>query len=258
MAKNNHSSSRTISSGCHSRKDIQTVQSFPRNGLLADNLGLPLQVLRSQVSNTKERSCSYIVSSVKLHHKTITFEQHGSAPNFQGDRLTLCTCKHQMRASQSAEKWQSTWVAGFTSRTIHNGKHWLFYLAKIDTAYESHAELWKSMRASSRNAKAAHTHFLGDLFKPKTPLPTGKSRFTPSRYVKPTIHAHRQHQSDKGWQNDINYKHASRYRHPPLLVSDPQHTYLWDEPTIYYAQNHCRNYLKWSSLQELIAQLRKV
>jgi hypothetical protein len=196
---------------------------------------------------------------VKWSHETATFEQHGSAPNFQGDVLTLCTCKHHMRASRAAEDWRGIWLAGFTSRTILDGKHCLFYLGKIESAHESHADLWTSMEAISRRAKAAHTHYLGDLFKPKTPTPSADARFSPLRYVSPHLHAHRWRDEDgwhNGWHNDISYHLADQYGHPPLLVADPRLTFIWNEPMIYFAEDHCRNYLKWSSLRELLAQLR--
>jgi hypothetical protein len=194
---------------------------------------------------------------VKLNHETTTFEQYGSAPNFQGGVLTLCTCKHQMRATQSNEGWAGVWLAGFTSRTIHEGRHWLFYLAKIKSAHESHADLWEALKADVRNAKAADRNFLGDIFKPKPPIPTGKARYSPSRYIMPSFHAHRQHAGDNGWRNDIRYKHTDKYGDPPLLVADPQQTFLWDEPTIHFSQNHCRNFHKWPSLTDFVSNLRE-
>jgi hypothetical protein len=63
--------------------------------------------------------------------------------------------------------------------------------------------------------------FLGDIFRPKSPQPTGKARYSPSRYVTPTTHAHRQHRGDKDWHNDINYYLAEKYGHPARLVADP-------------------------------------
>ena len=60
------------------------------------------------------------------------------------------------------------------------------------------------------------------------------------------------------WHNDINYHLAHKYDHPALLVADPRRTFIWNEPIIYLAHDHCRNYLKWSSLQELLALLRGV
>jgi hypothetical protein len=247
-----------LSRECHASPVVQTIQPFPADGLLAKNLNLPLPVLKMQIGETQGRTCSYVVRSVRLDQKAQRFEQHGSAPNFQGDVLTLCTCKHQMRASLPTEKWGSVWIVGFTSRTIHEGRHWLFYLAQIESAYESHADLWMATKAKSRNAKAAHAHFLGDLFKPKTPIPTGNARFSHSRYISPNLHAHRTRNEDgwhNGWHNDINYRHAETYRHPALLVADPRRTFLWEEPTIYLNQKHCRNFFKWPSLQKLFSQL---
>ena len=87
-------------SGCQTTKETQTVQPFPISGPLAENLGLPLPVLKAEIGKAEARTHSYVLSSVKLDHETTTFEQHGSAPNFQGGVLTLCTCKHQMRATQ--------------------------------------------------------------------------------------------------------------------------------------------------------------
>jgi hypothetical protein len=261
MKERDRCSSRKPAAGCLSATDIQTVQPFPSDGQLGRNLGLPLPLLMARIGQLNDRAYSYVIRTVKWDHETATFEQHGSAPNFQGDVLTLCTCKHQMRASQTAEDWRSVWLAGFTSRTIHDKKHWLFCLAKIESAYQSHADLWTEMRAGTRNAKAAHFHFLGDIFKPKSPLPIADARFSPLRYVSPHRHAHRWRDEDgwhNDWHNDINYHLANKYGHPLLLVADARRTFIWNEPMIYFAQDHCRNYLKWSSLQELVALLRGV
>ena len=117
------------------------------------------------------------------------------------------------------------------------------------------------MRAGSRNAKAAHVHFLGDIFKPKTPPPAADARFSPIRYVSPTLHAHRWRDEGgwhNGWYNNINYHLADKYGHPPLLVADPRKTFIWNEPMIYFDDDHCRNYRRWSSLQKLVAQFRSI
>src|SRR4029077_19120898 len=165
--------------GCMPAADIQTFQPFPSEGRLRNNLGLPLPILTARLRQLNDRGYSYVVRTVKWDHDTATFEQQGSAPNFQGDVLTLFNVKQHMRASQAAGDWQGVWLAGFTSRAIYNGKHWLFYLARIETAHESHAALWTSMTPVSRRAKAAPVNYLGDLFKPKIPLPIADSRFSP-------------------------------------------------------------------------------
>lgn len=257
MKKNERCSKPTHSSDCHAPRSIQKVQPFPETGFLADNSNLPLGIVEGRIRKIRDRAYSYVVRTVNLKPNTLGFEQHGSAPNFQGDVLTLCTCKHQMRSRRSADDWLGIWIAGFTSRTIYNGKHWLFYLAKVESAHDSHSDLWSSMDAATRNAKAAHVHFLGDIFKPKTPPPNGNARFSPSRYVRPPFHAHRQHLSDMGWHNDINYHLASQTHHPPLLVADPKQTFMWEEPMIFFSEDHCRDYHKWSSLQDLCEHLQE-
>ena len=259
MQDRDHCSSRKANAGCQTVNDIQTIQPFPTSGQLGKNTGLPLSVLVARLGQLKGRAYSYIVRTVEWDHVTMIFEQYGSAPNFQGDHLTLCTCKHQLRSRLSAGEWEDdVWLAGFTSRTIHDGKHWLFFLAKVETAHESHSDLWSSKDADFRKDKAAHLHYLGDLFKPTTPKPTGDARFSASRYLMPSVHAHRQYPGDDGWKNDINYRHAVTSSHAPLLVADPHLTFLWEEPMIFFApKNHCRDYHKWSSVQELMAQLRE-
>lgn len=257
MQNQNRSSKTIASSDYHAPQAILTVQPFPEAGKLADNSNLPLGILAGRTHKVRDEAFSYVVRTVNLKPHTLGFEQHGSAPNFQGDVLTLCTCKHQMRSRRSVDDWMGVWIAGFTSRTIHDGRHWLFYLAKVESAHDSHSDLWNHLDANTRNAKAAHIHFLGDNFKPKSPRPTGNARFSPSRYVIPSVHAHRQDRSDTGWHNDINYHLASKSRHPPLLVADPKRTFMWDEPMIFFAEDHCRDYFKWSSLEDLVAQLRE-
>jgi hypothetical protein len=255
MKHHNRCSPVKTANGCHSVHDDQKIQAFPRNGILAENANLPLPILASKMQRVAGKAYSYVVSTVTLNHAT-NFEQTGSAPNFQGDVLTLCTCKHQMRSRLSIQEWEDdVWLAGFTSRTIHDGRHWLFFLAKVETAYESHSDLWNDVDAVYRREKAAHLHYLGDLFKPTTPKPTGHSRFSPSRYLMPSDHAHRQYPSDEGWKNDIHYWNAS-IRHPPLLVTGQRLTFLWEEPMIYFARKkHCRDYHKWASLQQLMVLL---
>jgi hypothetical protein len=142
MKQHDRSSKTIASSGCHNTQAIQTVQPFPETGLLADNSNLPLAILAERIRKFRGRAYSYVVRTVNLKPNTLGFEQHGSAPNFQSDVLTLCTCKHQMRSRLSGDQWQDdVWIVGFTSRTIYAGKHWLFYLAKVKSAHDSHTDL---------------------------------------------------------------------------------------------------------------------
>ena len=249
----------TVQGGCSSKRRDDKFQAFPQGGILAGNADLPFALLLKTLRQEQTRVCSYIIRTVSLNHDTGTFEHSGSAPNFQGDMLTLCTCKHQMRSTRTVDEWTEMWIAGFTSRTKElNGKHWLFYLAEIESAYESHAQLWNVLPAKARNAKSAQSHYLGDVFKPIAPLPDGEAQFSPTNYVAPNFHSHRQNEEDDGWHKDINYIHTMSGRRPPLLVANPQHTYLWQEPVIYLDQDHCRDFSKWDTLQELLPHLHEV
>ncbi len=231
------------------------VQPFPRGGTLGRNLDLTLSQLVRKVGRSKQGGVSYILSSVKLHRAALLFEQHGSAPNFQGDFLTLCTCKHQMWSSLDTAEWEGKWVAGFTSRCIYQGRHWLFFLARVATAHESHADLWSELPDEVRNAKSAQEHYLGDLFRPRGDV-SGNSRFSPRHYFAPSSHAHRRNSCDSGWHNDINYRLSKRFGHPSLLLASPKRTFLWENPIIYYDEHHCRNFSKWNSLAEFLSHLK--
>jgi len=244
--------------GCHIDTGVQSVQPFPKFGPLKNNLGLGLSELRKQLVQDSGPTFSYIVQTVKMNNDAIEFEQHGSGPNFQGDRLTLCTCKHQMRTRKTLVEWKGTWVAGFTGVQAYEKKNWLFYLAKIEQGYESHTDLWGKMSQKSRDAKAAHLNFLGDVFMPKEPFPDDNARFWPIRYRMPKIgtHTHRTVSDPDGWQTDIQYRHSISQLRPSLLAGDPQLTFMWDEPTIYLPGKHCRDYAKYKSIGELLRKLK--
>ena len=133
-------------------KEIVTsapTQPFPKDGVLASNLNWSLGRLRQRIGEGREAAYSYVVKSIKLKRGSTVFEQSGSAPNFQGGVLTLCTCKHQMRATMDCSGWEGKWIVGFTSRCRNERPHWLFYLAQIANAYESQAELGRNFPPAS-------------------------------------------------------------------------------------------------------------
>lgn len=236
---------------------IQKPQLYPTSGSLAENMNLNYQELADQLSGAEGAAYSYVVKSVYMDDSGQHFEQYGSAPNFQGGRLTLCTCKHQMRTSLDCSEWPGTWVAGFTSRRIHDSRNWLLYLTRVRRAYESHAELWNSLPAGIREKKSAKENFLGDVFAPRGKV-AGDGRFDPRRYYAPSRHSHRRNSCDNGWHNDIDYWCSDRYGRPSLLVGDPHLTFLWDEPLIAFDKKHCRNFKTWDSLARLLRHLRGV
>lgn len=180
---------------------------------------------------------AYVMRSVVLEDGEL--RQTGCGPNFRDGYTTLCTCKHRMRTSLSADEWQGRWVAGLTS--VGCGRHrWLFYLALIKEAYESQSELWHSdaLPPEVRQAKSARYSELGDLYEPKGELYSA-ARFDPNRYHPPGPgHSHRSNACDEGWHTDINYNgkkglKRKAKRPPSLLVGDPQFSFLWRKPLLY-------------------------
>jgi hypothetical protein len=230
-------------------------QAIPARGLLAENLNLTLPELAKRVCKAEGAAYSYVVRSIKMDTSGEHFEHYGSGPNFQGGLLTLCTCKHQMRTSLDCGGWAGTWVAGFTSRSLHERRHWLFYLTRVRRATDSHAELWDSLPAGVREKKSAKANFLGDLFAPRGKV-AGDGRFDPRRYYTPARHSHRRNACDNGWHNDVNYWCAGRNgRRPALLVGDQQLTFIWEAPIIRFDDKHCRNFKKWESIDSLVRRL---
>jgi hypothetical protein len=159
------------------------IQAFPKKGILAANLDVRLSELKMRIEKKGEAAArSYVVASVKLDDSGLRFEQHGSTPNFQGRCLTICTCKHRMRTPLEVPDWQGKWVAGFTSRSLKDNRHWLFFLTQIANAYESHFDLWNALPGCGRVFKSAETNRLGDVFPPRGGL-TGAARLNPKNYL---------------------------------------------------------------------------
>lgn len=243
-------------SGGLGAKQNQKFQIFPTKGPLGQNSNKPLAYLKKRLSNIEGEAYSYVLSSISLDGES--FEQRGCGPNFEGGVLTLCTCKHQMRSRRTAAQWKGVWIAGFTSRTNRDHAHWLFYLARIKAAYDSHADLWTQLSVVEQRAKAAHLHFLGDVFKPEKLKLKGNLKYSPSHYHMPNVHAHRPSPSRNGWHKDINYRHKISKRHAPLLMADPDLTFIWKKPKLMLGYNHCRDYFKWDSIHDLISDLEVV
>src|SRR5262249_40753817 len=73
---------------------------FPDPGTSAIPLDPSLSAIRAAVGSGEELSC-YIVESIKDDDGR--YRQEGCSPNWQGGVITLCACKHKMRAGRSAE-----------------------------------------------------------------------------------------------------------------------------------------------------------
>jgi hypothetical protein len=221
-------------------------QSFPETMELGRNMNVPLSTLRDYATD-HALVYYYVVASIR--NLDGEFIQIGCGPNFQGGRITLCTCKHRMRTCMDVEEWKGAWIAGFTGVSAWEGRNFLVYLMQVERAFASHRDLWLSTALSSetKRAKAAHLDRFGDVFKPrgKTMAPRD-----PKSYLPPCG----DHRHVRGWEKDVSYEGYSG-RPAALLVGDPARSFLWNRPSFYYGGTLGRGHRR-CTLGSLLAQLK--
>ena len=211
-------------------------------GKLAKNTNLSHGALLKAICRYQEDIVySYVVRTV-TYQKGRLF-QTGSGPNFQGDLITLCSCKHWMRTYSDVESWKGKWIAGLTSFGLLGGNS-LFYLMRISDSLESHRDFWLSERIpkEAKFAKAAHLDRFGDIYKPKG---CSGHPYSHLHYIEPCEgHVH----CEPGdWRKDIEYISSRRHRRrPALLVGDPKLSFLWDRPIVAPPGKHPRGDKKGS------------
>ncbi|QRF62835.1 hypothetical protein [Variovorax paradoxus] len=181
------------------------------------------------------------------------FRQTGSGPNFEGGFVTLCTCKHGMRTTRSAQQWsdQYTWIVGMTGWSAPFSKRQsLVYLMRVGEAYDSQASLVAALHASGRGhvveAKASTGNQIGDIMVPIAGR-TKLNVYDPASYETPVLgHAHRRNADTTDWHEDINYVALGGAR-PAMLVGDPELTFVWTHPMVQRRRpGPTRPYRRWT------------
>jgi hypothetical protein len=178
--------------------------------------------------------------------------QTASAPNFDGGYITLCTCKHSMRATMPVDAWlRGVWIAGMNKWDVESGKQQgLVYLMRVGEAYGSHFELVQAFQGSSRTVtveiKAATTNSRGDVMIPKSAQLAPDEHRSMSGYISPMVgHAHRNEQNDTHWANDIEYV-SKKGKSATLLVGDPAFSFTWSKQMIRNKKpGSLRPYRRW-------------
>lgn len=198
-----------------------TFQPYPKHGEIKVNE--TIQQLTGQFS--EDDLYLYVVTTVD--HEGDKIVHTGSAPNFQGGKITLCTCKHDMRGKQSVKDWRGIWVAGLGSKDeLNEQAQPLLYLMRVETSYRSQREMWNKEK-EIRDAKSASKSIFGDIYQPKT---QEGDPHNPDNYHPPILgHAHRDKGCDTDWHKDIEKEQA-------YLVGDPSYSYLWTQPMYYYSE----------------------
>jgi putative DNA base modification enzyme with NMAD domain len=229
-------------------------QALPSTGPLAANVNLDLGSFTQRIGHTHGTVYCYVVATVRFADGR--FVQTSTAPNFQGGLITLCTCKHQMRAGKPASEWPGFWVAGVTGvaegpQGLERGNY-LVYLMRVQQAFSSHRDLWEWLAEHAPAAarmKRTDKNPLGDVY---VPIQAVGDPYLPGAYLPPCPdHRHQ----PTAWRQDIDYV---GYGHrPALLVGDPHESFLWSEPLIplpFSVGRGCRI----QTLDELLPTLRGV
>jgi hypothetical protein len=185
----------------------------------------------------------YVVRTVELDNETgkEEFVQKGCGPNWEGRRITLCTCKLSMCANMESKDWEGFWIAGIGGVKAERGNRCLVYLMKVKKAYDSHCDIYRAARKEphviplrAREKKRTDKNPLGDIYVPRANRQLkGEARFNPENYLKPinTKHYAHPHLKDDEWRSDIERKPRWN-RHPSLLIGDPHFSFLWSTPTL--------------------------
>jgi len=222
-------------------------QDYPSKGPLKANMNRSLDHIRDELSDNDALIYSYVLTTVDLENGK--FKQGGCAPNFQGGVITLSTCKHHMRTYSNIRKKDNLWIAGFTSRTLFDGKnHYLYYLMKVQERFKSHKEMWDSLDEKVRKEKSAYENRLGDIYEPD-----GGGEFSEDGYKDPV----KNHKHNDCWKKDIDYESGKSRKRPVLLLGNPDLSYLWSKPKVRYTDGgHARHCEKWKGFRSLIASLK--
>jgi hypothetical protein len=199
---------------------------------------------------------AYIVTTIKTA-TDYQLVQFGSAPNFDGRRITLCTCKHKDRATfrpvkDQDDPWKNVWVAGLTSKTANPSRS-LAYLMCVERSFLNQLELWRYLPSDCRRAKSASKSKRGDLFEPKAAA--ANAPHNPTNYYSPIY----EHVHSTTWHHDV-MRWGRQSKEHRLLLGKATQSYRWMNvkmilnPNAIGVSAHHRIY---DSLNEFIADLQE-
>ncbi len=199
-----------------------------------ENINLKANIFKNKIEQEKDHELIlYRVTSVKVETTNGMFCQTGCGPNLEGGIITLCTCRPDIRAwEKSPSDWKDVWIGGITTKEAKKQEEvlsdYLFYLMKVEDAYESCFDVWNKIGKQVRDLKRADKNPLGDLYAPKNKKLKNEERFCPSNYHEP-INNHK-HAVDR-WKEDINREYGKRIkRRPVYLVGDTENSFVWLDP----------------------------
>lgn len=237
-----------MSEKCRCKNSEGICQEWPKDGEIKENMNTTLNTLKRRLENGDGEVYAYVLTTIERDGYG-GFVQTGSAPNFQGGFVTLCTCKHWMRTWKTTDAWKDIWIAGFTGVNIlGDHQNYLFYFMQVQKAFQSHEELWNWLDSTVKQEKNASHYRYGDVYEP---TPNVKDPFNPEYYYEP-IKEHVHFKNDE-WCRDINYNTKTEKR-PALLVGSPRLSFIWSQPKIYFKDKLPRT-KKWNNIGDFIQSL---
>ncbi len=217
---------------CSTKKHLKCPNSG--NGYPSSGSDICIPVPNLPVDDWREYSNSdvyfYVITTIA--YRDGQFVQTGTGPNFQGGRITLCTCKHYMRSLLSTQEWERKYIAGFTSiNCVQNERrNFLVYFMKVSNAFDSFYDLCSNnIPGGIINAKSAHVHRLGDIYRP---LHENIGPYVADDYEAPCPN----HARGECWRTDIEYSREYRNgeHRAKLLVGSKKQSGSWSRPTTYF------------------------
>ena len=206
---------------------------------------------------------SYIVTTIKTIPPHYELRQTGSAPNFAGGRITLCTCKHKDRATirlsdDPGDPWKGVWIAGLTSKSEDPSRS-LAYLMFVDRSFLTQHDIWESLPAQCREQKCASNSDIGDLYRPKEVARRHPN--DPASYHAPKVgkHVHSTARDSSCWHGDIERWGKRDLPHRLLLGHDAQ-SYRWPITRMILrldAIGRSAHHAIYDSVREFIKDLRE-
>ncbi|HCA42569.1 MAG TPA: hypothetical protein DEP28_04870 [Bacteroidetes bacterium] len=184
----------------------------------------------------KEQIRPYIINTVDFINGE--FVQTASAPNLEGELITLCTCKHNIRTSIA--KGKTIFIAGITSKDLKNknADNYLFYLIKVGKITETQYEFGQYLKKcypETFKIKSSVNNPLGDLFEFNKNFidSNDDNKFNdPKNYIEPCSNHSHASLSKKGyplWHKDImKYKNNTH----KLIIGEIEYSYVWSKQKI--------------------------
>ena len=209
-----------------------------------------------------QRVYAYIVTTIKTRPPNYRLQQTGSAPNFSGGRITLCTCKHKDRAtfhpsSDPHDPWKDVWVAGLTSKSEDPSRS-LAYLMRVERSFLSQLELWRYLPVTCRRAKSASRSETGDCYEPK--LSATSHPYDPSSYHPPMGgHVHSSARHPNSWYHDV-MQWGQRSQPHRLLLGHATQSYRWIHVKMILKLDvigHSAHHRMYPSLSDFVANLQE-